>query len=152
MLGRQAALLYQQAALFEWLTQPYACEWLGTCTTSHGVGTQGHWSESHRQRGIHGVREEGALIKPLGQSRDSTTLRNPVVSELSPALRLALSLRNAPSIHLLLSWDWGSDKEKQRYSVARVGTPASPLTGFQDRAGKEADFWEQKCLGGAYSK
>lgn len=79
---------------------------------------------------------------PLGQSRDSTTLRNPVVFELSPAMKLALGLRNPPfhpfSIPPFPTLGLGLSKEKQRYSVAGVETPASPPGGFQDRAEKEA--------------
>lgn len=82
---------------------------------------------------------------PLGQSRDSTTHGIPVVFELNPAVRLALSLRTPLSIHYprFPILGLGLSKGKQRYSVAEVGTPASPLSG---------SGIEQKYLGGAYSK
>lgn len=60
-------------------------------------------------------------MKPLGQSRDSTTPENSVVCGLSQEIGVQ-SQKTSFSIHHFLSWGWGSDEEKQRGSVAWAGT------------------------------
>lgn len=89
-------------------------------------------------------------MKPLGQSRDSTTPENSVVCGLSPARRLALSPRKPPFPSTTSYPGVGAQMRRNR---------GAQWLGLEQLAGdeglgqiKKLDLWEQRCLGGAYSK
>lgn len=93
---------------------------------------------------------------PLGESRDSTTLRNPVVFELSPAMKLALGLRNPPfhpfSIPPFPTLVLGLSKEKRGTRWLELKLLLLHLVVSRIEQIKKLGLWEQKYLGGAYSK
>lgn len=89
-------------------------------------------------------------MKPLGQSRDSTTAENPVVCGLSPARRLALSPRKPPFPSATFYPGVGAQMRRNR-GARWLGL--EQLVGGEGLGQiKKPDLWEQRCLGGAYSK
>lgn len=87
-------------------------------------------------------------MKPLGQSRDSTTPENSVVCGLSQEIGVQ-SQKTPFSIYHFLSWGWAQMRRNR----------GAQWLGLEQLAGdeglgqiKKLDLWEQRCLGGAYSK